>query len=164
MTDHVLAGEWEHRLKETDRYVFPPLPFVSRGSRFRMAGDGPASWTVWIIVARPKTREFCGWGSLTGAYILPDGAGKTYPIVGGKPAWLMQALVLDYSKPNDLILDPCMGAGTTIAAAKYLGRRAIGIDKEEACCELAARAVEGTKAQMTLPLAKKRAKQISFSS
>lgn len=162
MTDHVLAYDWERCLQLTGRYVFPPLPFVSRGSRFRMAGDGPASWTVWIIVARPKTREFCGWGSLPGSYILPEGAGKTYPIVGGKPPYLMHALVADYSKHGDLILDPCMGAGTTVVEAKRLGRRALGIDSEERCCELAAKWAEKTASQLSIGLRTIKGKQAAL--
>lgn len=55
-----------------------------------------------------------------------------------KPLPLMTRLVDALSDPGDLILDPFMGSGTTLRAAKDLGRRAIGIDSREWCCEATA--------------------------
>jgi site-specific DNA-methyltransferase (adenine-specific) len=56
-----------------------------------------------------------------------------------KPLALMRWLVDRYTDPDQVILDPYMGSGTTLRAAKDLGRRAIGIEIEERYCEIAAR-------------------------
>jgi len=54
-----------------------------------------------------------------------------------KPIELMQWLV-EPALPGWSILDPFMGSGTTLVAAKDLGRKAIGIEIEEKYCEIAA--------------------------
>lgn len=50
-----------------------------------------------------------------------------------KPIELMRKLIA-YTPPMAVIIDPFMGSGTTIRAAKDLGRRALGIDIEERYC------------------------------
>jgi len=56
-----------------------------------------------------------------------------------KPIGQWTRLLRRISEPGDLILDPFMGSGTTLRAAKDLGLQAIGIDIEESYCEIAAK-------------------------
>lgn len=54
-----------------------------------------------------------------------------------KPVHALTPLIS--SHPGETVLDPFMGSGTTLRAAKDLGRQAIGIEIEEKYCEIAAR-------------------------
>jgi len=54
-----------------------------------------------------------------------------------KPIGLIRQLVEVSSREYSAILDPFMGSGTTLVAAKQLGRRAIGIEIEERYCAIA---------------------------
>ena len=57
-----------------------------------------------------------------------------------KPIGFWKKLLVRGSvKETDLIIDPFMGSGTTLVAAKNLGRKAIGIEIEERYCEIAAK-------------------------
>lgn len=53
---------------------------------------------------------------------------NTHPTV--KPLQLMSYLIALGSRPGDVVLDPFLGSGTTALAAKQLGRKYIGIEKE----------------------------------
>ncbi len=54
-----------------------------------------------------------------------------------KPAALMRYILGEWSKPDDLILDPYMGSGPIAQACYDMGRRYVGIEIEERYCEIA---------------------------
>ena len=51
-----------------------------------------------------------------------------------KPEKLIAKLILASSNPNDFVLDPCLGSGTTAVTAKKLNRRFCGIDLNQMYC------------------------------
>ncbi len=55
-----------------------------------------------------------------------------------KPVTLMAATIDRLTMPGATVLDPCIGSGSTLTAAKLIGRRSIGIEIEERYCEIAA--------------------------
>lgn len=71
--------------------------------------------------------------------IIQDGEkGQRKHHVSQKPLALMK-WCLGFFPDAQMVLDPYMGSGSTLRAAKDLGRKAIGIEIEERYCEIAAK-------------------------
>lgn len=73
---------------------------------------------------------------------------STHPTV--KPIRLMSYLITLGSRPGDTILDPFCGSGTTIVAAKKLGRNGIGIEREAEYVEIAKARLDSDKQEVLL--------------
>lgn len=135
---------------------FAPLACVWGGNYFGL----PASrqWLVW-----DKIQKFSGsdaelaWTNFGGtvrvyrmsrveAYGANAESVKQHPTE--KPIGLFR-WCLGFTPDARSILDPFMGSGTTLVAAKQLGRKAIGIEIEEKYCEIAVKRL----AQMELTFA-----------
>jgi adenine-specific DNA-methyltransferase len=57
-----------------------------------------------------------------------DGVQGDPNYAGATPSYIIWNLLQRYTKPNDLVIDPCAGSGTTLDVARDLGRRALGYD------------------------------------
>ena len=63
-----------------------------------------------------------------------------------KPEALLKPIILASSNPDDIVLDPFCGCGTTLVVAHQLGRKWIGIDVSPIACELTKTRLEKTGA------------------
>lgn len=147
MCDDVLAPAYIASLRKRGRYAFAPLPYFAPGSRVRLSGDGPSSWTIWMVVARTKAQV--KWGTLPGGYVREPGW-DTPEKMGGKPVKLMEAIVRDYSREGQTVCDPCMGRGTTAIAALSMGRDFIGIERDPEEFERACERIRNAQSQQSL--------------
>lgn len=59
-----------------------------------------------------------------------------------KPLELMEYLILTYSNPGDLVMDNCMGSGTTAEAALNTGRQFVGFELDQTYFEIARNRIE----------------------
>jgi DNA modification methylase len=104
-------------------------------------GVGPWGFTTWQPILAYGADPYLenGLGCRPDAFWLtetspPNGHPCPKPI--GVWKWILnRGSALD----SDVVCDPFMGSGTTLRAAKDLGRRAIGIEIEEKYCEIAAK-------------------------
>lgn len=99
---------------------------------------GPTSgyqcWEPVLVYGKAKQTVLRDWFDCP---ISTQAAAAGHPCP--KPLKLMRYLVGALCPVGGTMLDPFMGSGSTLRAAKDLGRKAIGIEIEEKYCEIAAK-------------------------
>lgn len=120
------------------QYKYPEpnwtLAWARPGSVQRAFGGGFSHWEPIMVYGKNPYDVDCK--------VFPPNtfAGKIgHPCP--KPLFLMTWLISG-SKTEGIVLDPFMGSGTTLRAAKDLGRKAIGIEIEEKYCEIAVKRLQ----------------------
>jgi DNA modification methylase len=134
------------------------MPGIANLPRLPMSiGRCDYKWTLIAHLVNGFARSPMGFGNYIPCMVYAADGFSVYKqdgdvgrvVVGGdvkpdhpspKPYQAMRWLVSRL--PGDTILDPFMGSGTTLRAAKDLGRKAIGIEIEERYCEIAAKRLQ----------------------
>ena len=101
-------------------------------------GLNPWGFTCWQPILFYGKDPYGGKGSRPDSYTSYEAAeknGHPCPKPLGQWKWLLNRV----TNAGDVVLDPFLGSGTTVLAAKDLGLTAIGIEIEEKYCEIAAR-------------------------
>jgi hypothetical protein len=121
----------------------------------QFTGDRPASGVEHLVIAHPAGKK--RWNGGGRAAVWTAGViGKDHVRhhTAQKPLALMESLLRDFTDPGELILDPFAGSGTTGVAAKRLGRRFLGWERDPKYHAIAERRIRDAREQMTIPLAR----------
>ncbi len=92
--------------------------------------DGEMAWTNLDTTLRIKRYKWNG-------FLVEKPEPRFHPTQ--KPLEVMTWAISQAPADCITILDPFMGSGTTLRAAKDLGRKSVGIEREEKYCEVAAK-------------------------
>lgn len=109
----------------------------------QFSGDRPGVGYETIVACHAKGRSTWNGGGRVGVFRHNKSGGDSGHQTE-KPAPLMEEIVYLFTDPGETILDAFCGSGTTLVAAKRLGRKAIGVELEEKWCEATARRLERT--------------------
>jgi modification methylase len=116
---------WAARGEDAKAYTFNYEALKAGNDDVQMRSD----WTLPLCTGEERLKN-------------PDGK-KLHPTQ--KPESLLARVILSSSRPDDLVLDPFCGTGTTGTVAKRLGRRFIGVERDADYAKAAERRIAATQ-------------------
>lgn len=112
----------------------------------QFTGDRPSQgWEAIAYLHRTGKSKWNGGGH-AGNFVSKTVQNAGHPTV--KPDGMVRQFVEWFTKPGDTVIDPFAGSGTTLIAARDLGRRAIGCEIDPKYCDL----IVERLAQAVIPL------------
>lgn len=133
-----------------NRYFNIPM-FIFGANHFSRLLPEMTSWLVWDKRCDLPSNDYGDaeliWSNIGGPVriirhrwngMIKDserGQRRSHPTQ--KPIAVMSQIISKWTRPDDLILDPYAGSGSTLVAAKRLGRRYVGIEISPEYCKIA---------------------------
>ncbi len=156
-------GKWLDVLQAAGAKRRTTCLWVKRNAAPKFSGEGPAQGfeamvTVWAGMGRSR------WNAGGRPGIYEYNAGKKVHHTTEKPLDLMDQLLLDFSRHGEVVCDPFCGSGSTLVAAKVLGRRWLGWEVDPVHHATALRRVVDAREQTTIEqrLRHRRVRQTAF--
>jgi site-specific DNA-methyltransferase (adenine-specific) len=152
--DDEIAGDWRAAFLGAGLQHIRVGHWRKVGCTPQFTGDRPGSDSEAIVIAHPPGRKRWNgggtWATWTHPIALQRGDGTLRVHTTQKPESLMLELVSLFTDPDELILDPFCGSGTTGVAALRLGRRFIGIEMNETYAAVARERLEAETRGLSL--------------
>lgn len=143
------SGLWASAFVAAGVQYIRTCAWVKTGSTPQFSGDRPAVGFEAIVVAHRKGRKRWNGGGSHGLWthpiVKPQTGARLHTTP--KPLPLMRELVDLFSEPDELILDPFAGSGSTGIAALALGRRFVGFELSPEYHAIACRRLRGDEAK-----------------
>jgi DNA modification methylase len=135
-SDVEFCPEWRRLLTDAGLRYVRTGAWVKPDAMPQMSGDRPAVGFEPCTIAHAQGAMRWNGGGKQALWTYCTAKGDARPDHPcPKPEPLMLELVRQFTDPGETIMDPFAGSFTTLYAAKRLGRKAIGIEREERHCE-----------------------------
>lgn len=120
-----LTFDWAEHIRHGAWVKLSPMPQIT--------GDRPGSGHETLLALHRQGKKHWNGRGKPFVYItrLIKGREEKILVPTQKPLALVKQLVLDFTDPDELVIDPCAGSGTTAEACIEMGRRCIVIEKDE---------------------------------
>ena len=144
-SDVEISERWRHGF---GRWYVRSGAWLKPNPMPQISGDRPAQGFEMATIAHRPGRKRWNGGGRAAAWVVATCQGSERPDhPSPKPLALMERLVADFADPDDLVLDPFAGSGSTGVACRQLGRRFLGWELDANYFAIASRRLRGEEAK-----------------
>ena len=143
---------WAEAINDSEMKYKRACAWVKPDATPQLNGQNPAQGFECFIVAwNGKGHSYWNSGGKRGVYthfVNPKDRDHRHPTE--KPHRLMSEIIRDFVRPEDTILDPFMGSGTTLLSAQRMGVEATGIEKNQDYFDVAVERLKREETQVSM--------------